>query len=89
MKKLMYTHGVTLILFERWKTTVLLGTRKFMDFSNLEQDCVEHFRVKITVENEVDEYSISTNIVDYSKNKNKSFFCILKKLIVLSKEFLS
>ena len=60
-----------------------------MDFSKLEQDCLEHFRVKISVENEVDEYSISTSIVDYSKNKNKSFFCILKKLIVLSKDFLS
>ena len=59
-----------------------------MDFSKLEQDCLEHFRVKISVENEVDEYSISTNIVDlYSKNKKNIFFAYWKNWLFCLKTF--
>jgi hypothetical protein len=49
-----------------------LGNWKFMVFSKLQRDCVEYFRVKISVGNKVDEYSISTKILSIDDHRDKA-----------------
>ena len=48
------------------------GDWKFMIFSKLQQDCVEYFRVKISVGNKIDGYSMSTRILSINDHRDKA-----------------
>ena len=48
------------------------GDWKFMVFSKLQQDCVEYFRVKISVGNKIDGYSMSTKILSIDDHRDKA-----------------